>query len=57
MFAGGMPSDSLAHKTLKKFTSGFQGCIANVTLATDYKINLMHDVIDGENIKQCSSIS
>jgi hypothetical protein len=49
--AGGMPQ--VAQSTVGKFSSGFIGCISNLTLATDYKVDLMDEVRDGRNVEQC----
>jgi len=50
--AGGM--DSIVLGTLHKYTSGFVGCLSNVTLANDYSIDLIADADDGRNVRQCS---
>jgi len=46
--------DNIVLGTLHKYTSGFVGCLSNVTLATDYSIDLIVDADDGRNIRQCS---
>ena len=51
---GGMHVDQLAHNTLKKFTTGFEGCISDLTLAAKHHVDLMEDVEDGENIHECT---
>jgi len=53
LYIGGMAIDQLTHGTLRKYSSGFWGCIKDVMLATDYKLDLMADAADGENIHQC----
>lgn len=52
IFSGGM--DDIVHSTLKKYTSGLVGCISNVTLATNFHIDLIGQASDGQNIKACS---
>ena len=52
-----MPIDQIAHGTLRKYNSGFNGCIKDVMLATDFKVDLMADAADGENIHQCKDAS
>jgi len=49
--AGGM--DNIVLGTLHKYSSGFVGCLSNVTLASDYAVNLIRDAVDGRNIRQC----
>ena len=49
---GGM--DNIVLGTLHKYLSGFVGCLSNVTLATDYSIDLIRDADDGRNVRQCS---
>ena len=46
--------EEIVHNTLKKYKSGFVGCISNVTLATDYTIDLIKQAASGQNIQQCS---
>ena len=64
--AGGM--DNIVLGTLRKYSTGFVGCLSNVTLAAvpagsrghdvtlaaDYAIDLTGDADDGRNIRQCS---
>lgn len=50
-----MPIDEVAHATLHKYTQGFGGCLKDVVLATDYKIDLMAEATDGENMRQCTT--
>ena len=48
-----MQVDQLSQKTLRKFTTGFVGCISNLTLAATHHVKLMDDVTDGENVREC----
>jgi len=52
--AGGM--DNIVLGTLRKYSTGFVGCLSNVTLAADYAIDLTGDADDGRNIRQCSRV-
>ena len=51
-FSGGM--EDISVQTNRRYLSGFIGCVTNVTLATDYKIDLMADATYGQNINRCS---
>ena len=51
--AGGMKVNEMAEKTLKKFTTGFEGCISSLTLSATHHVQLMDDVMDGENVREC----
>jgi len=47
--------DSVVLGTLHKYSSGFVGCLSNVTLAADYSIDLIRKTAtDGRNVRQCS---
>jgi hypothetical protein len=46
--------EDVVHNTMLKYTKGFVGCISDVTLATDYHIDLMAEVSEGQNILECS---
>jgi len=52
LISGGM--DDVVHGTLFKYTSGFVGCISNITLGEDYELNLMKEADDGSNISRCT---
>lgn len=45
--------DDIVHGTLHKYSTGFVGCIANVTLATDFQVDLIAEADEGSNIAQC----
>lgn len=48
--------DNIVLGTLHKYSSGFVGCIANVTLATDYPVVLVEDAdLGSRNVAQCIS--
>ena len=53
IISGGMRE--IVHSTLKKYKTGFSGCIANVTIATDYTLDLLGEAVAGENIRQCKT--
>jgi len=53
LYIGGM--EEVLHQTFKKYTTGFNGCVTNVTLATDYHIDLMAEAAEGRNIVKCAS--
>ena len=45
--------DNVVHSTIRKYKSGFSGCISNVTFATDYHLDIMGHAAEGRNIHQC----
>jgi len=47
--------EEVLHQTFKKYTTGFSGCVTNITLATDYHIDLMAEAAEGRNIVKCAS--
>lgn len=53
IYVGGM--EDIVLSTKKRFKSGFVGCVSNITLATDYHIDLIGEAAEGQNIQQCSS--
>ncbi|KAG1699824.1 Pikachurin [Nymphon striatum] len=52
LYIGGVEEINVS--TNGKFKSGLVGCISNVTLATDYHVQLMNQAIRGLNIQSCS---
>lgn len=50
-FLGGM--DSIVSLSMNKYHSGLVGCLANVTLSTDYHIRLITHATTGINIQPC----
>ena len=49
---GGMPE--VSQKTLKKFTSGYNGCLQDFTLAEDYRLQMVQSAQNGRNVRRCS---
>ncbi|CAH1774566.1 unnamed protein product [Owenia fusiformis] len=52
LYIGGIPD--MVHRTHRKYTKGFIGCIHQLTLATDYHVQLTGEASDGQNIQPCS---
>ncbi|KAK6179410.1 hypothetical protein SNE40_011777 [Patella caerulea] len=52
VYLGGMTD--VAEKTLGKFTTGYTGCIKDITLATDFKVKLIGHAQSGRNVNQCT---
>ena len=46
-------TDRIVQRTLGKYRNGLVGCIRNVTLATDYHIQLTEEAAMGQNIEEC----
>ncbi|XP_033738487.1 pikachurin-like [Pecten maximus] len=55
LYVGGMPN--VSQNTLRKFTQGFDGCIASLMLAEDYDIRLVEEAQNGRNILPCRTES
>ena len=51
-FAGGI--QDVLENTQRKFTSGFVGCISDLTLAEDYPMKLVEKAQSGRNVHSCS---
>lgn len=51
LYLGGM--DSIVSLSMNKYHSGLVGCLANVTLSTDYHIRLITHATTGINIQPC----
>lgn len=52
IFLGGMPD--VSQRTLKKFTSGYNGCLQDLTLAEDYRLQMVQSAQNGQNVLRCS---
>lgn len=52
LYLGGMPE--VSQKTLKKFTSGYNGCLQDFTLAEDYRLQMVQSAQNGRNVRRCS---
>lgn len=52
VYIGGMPD--IVHHTRRRFKNGFKGCITDVTLGTDMKLDLINEADVGQNVWQCS---
>ena len=44
----------IVHHTRHRFKTGFKGCITDVTLGTDMKLDLINEADAGQNVWQCS---
>lgn len=52
LYIGGMPD--VSQRTLKKFTSGYNGCLQDLTLAEDYRLQMVQSAQNGQNVLRCS---
>ena len=50
--SGGMPE--ISQNTLKKFTSGYDGCLQDFTLTKDYRLQMVQSAQNGQNVIRCS---
>ena len=49
---GGMPD--VSQGTLRKFSSGYSGCIQDMILDNDFSLSLLQSADSGRNIVPCS---
>lgn len=52
LYIGGMAD--IFQNSMKKFSTGFVGCLKDMMLAEDYQFNLVEKAQSGNNIKSCS---
>lgn len=52
LYLGGMPE--VSQKTLKKFTSGYNGCLQDFVLSEDYRLQMVQSAQNGRNVLRCS---
>lgn len=51
LFVGGMPNSSL--HALTKYKTGIKGCVADIVLNTDYRLQVINHSEVGYNVGEC----
>lgn len=51
LFVGGMPSNSL--RSFTRYKGGMKGCVADLVLNEDYRLQLINHSDLGHNVSEC----